>query len=442
MVWLVRDGDVLASAEIANGPAARRKGLLGREHLDGAFVIRPCRQVHTLGMRVPLDVAFCDARGRVLRTCNLRSLAPVAAPCGRPRSWWRRRPARSSDGGCAAATGSKSAGERTAVPERARVSDHRAGADRAGALVLVGTPIGNLGDLAPRAVEALRDADVIAAEDTRRTRALLTHAEIPARGRVRSVHAHNEQESAASVVDAVRAGKRVAYVTDAGMPGISDPGARLVRACLDEGFAVRSGAGPERGAVGAGGLRLPDRALRVRGVPAATWSGTQGTAGVARHRDPHDGALRVAPAGRDDARGAPRGVRAAPGGGGRPRAHEAVRGRVARHAGRRRRPRRVGDGTRRARDRARARARAARKRATKSSTRTCAPRSPKGCRARDAAARVATRPRRAAAPRVRRRDPPAQTLSASGLERRGCGSGHERVQPRYSSRRIVRKRIW
>jgi len=71
VVWLLRNGDVLASAEIANGPSARRKGLLGRDQLEGAFVLRPCRQVHTIGMRVPLDVAFCDARGRVLRTCSL-----------------------------------------------------------------------------------------------------------------------------------------------------------------------------------------------------------------------------------------------------------------------------------------------------------------------------------------------------------------------------------
>jgi 16S rRNA (cytidine1402-2'-O)-methyltransferase len=116
--------------------------------------------------------------------------------------------------------------------------------DASGALVLVGTPIGNLGDLSPRAVEALREADVIAAEDTRRTRALLTHAGIPGGARVRAVHAHNEQESAAMVVGDVRAGRRVAYVTDAGMPGISDPGSRLVRACLDAGLAVEVVPGP------------------------------------------------------------------------------------------------------------------------------------------------------------------------------------------------------
>lgn len=115
---------------------------------------------------------------------------------------------------------------------------------RAGALVLVGTPIGNLGDLAPRAVDALRDADVIAAEDTRRTRALLTHAGISGAGRVRAVHAHNEQESSEQVVREVKAGKRVAYVTDAGMPGISDPGSRLVRACIDAELPVEVVPGP------------------------------------------------------------------------------------------------------------------------------------------------------------------------------------------------------
>src|SRR5512134_2197182 len=103
---------------------------------------------------------------------------------------------------------------------------------REGALVLVSTPIGNLGDLSPRAVEVLRDADVIAAEDTRRTRNLLTHAGVPARGRLVSVHEHNERRRAADLVDEIRRGAVVAVVTDAGMPGISDPGARLVRACL------------------------------------------------------------------------------------------------------------------------------------------------------------------------------------------------------------------
>jgi 16S rRNA (cytidine1402-2'-O)-methyltransferase len=114
----------------------------------------------------------------------------------------------------------------------------------AGALILVGTPIGNLGDLTPRAVEALRDADVIAAEDTRRTRALLSHAGVRAGRRLRAVHGRNERRLAAVIVEEVRKGSRVVYATDAGMPGISDPGERLVRACLDAGLAVEVVPGP------------------------------------------------------------------------------------------------------------------------------------------------------------------------------------------------------
>jgi 16S rRNA (cytidine1402-2'-O)-methyltransferase len=118
------------------------------------------------------------------------------------------------------------------------------GSDSAGGLVLVGTPIGNLDDLSPRAVEALRVADVIAAEDTRRTRALLSHAGISAGSRLRAVHADNEHAVATRIVDEIRGGARVAVVTDAGMPGISDPGAALVRACLDAALTVEAVPGP------------------------------------------------------------------------------------------------------------------------------------------------------------------------------------------------------
>jgi len=70
-MWLVRDGDVLATAEVARDPRDRRRGLLGRDAFEGAFVIRHCRNVHTFGMRFPIDVAFCDVTGTVLRTCSL-----------------------------------------------------------------------------------------------------------------------------------------------------------------------------------------------------------------------------------------------------------------------------------------------------------------------------------------------------------------------------------
>src|SRR5664279_3441816 len=111
-------------------------------------------------------------------------------------------------------------------------------------LVVIGTPIGNLGDLSPRVVEVLRDADVIACEDTRRTRKLLSHAGIAADGRLRAVHAHNEAQEAERIVEEVRAGRTVAYATDAGMPGVSDPGARVVLACRQAGLAVQVVPGP------------------------------------------------------------------------------------------------------------------------------------------------------------------------------------------------------
>jgi len=73
MTWLIRDDDVLAVAEVAATRRARRRGLIGRDDLEGAIVLRPCRQVHTFGMRFPIDVAFCDRTGTVL---NLSTLAP------------------------------------------------------------------------------------------------------------------------------------------------------------------------------------------------------------------------------------------------------------------------------------------------------------------------------------------------------------------------------
>jgi 16S rRNA (cytidine1402-2'-O)-methyltransferase len=111
-------------------------------------------------------------------------------------------------------------------------------------LVLIGTPIGNLGDLSPRAAAVLADADVIACEDTRRTRRLLAHLGIPAGGRLRAVHEHNEAGEAARIVAEVGAGRTVAYATDAGMPTVSDPGACLVRACRHAGLPVEVVPGP------------------------------------------------------------------------------------------------------------------------------------------------------------------------------------------------------
>ncbi|HET6612212.1 MAG TPA: 16S rRNA (cytidine(1402)-2'-O)-methyltransferase [Kofleriaceae bacterium] len=113
----------------------------------------------------------------------------------------------------------------------------------AGSLVVVGTPIGNLEDMSPRAVRMLREADVIAAEDTRRARKLLTHFAI-AGPKVVSMFEGNEAARVAKLCEAMAAGARVAVISDAGMPGISDPGERLVRAAIDGGMAVEVIPGP------------------------------------------------------------------------------------------------------------------------------------------------------------------------------------------------------
>ncbi|MEZ5243612.1 MAG: 16S rRNA (cytidine(1402)-2'-O)-methyltransferase [Acidimicrobiales bacterium] len=112
-----------------------------------------------------------------------------------------------------------------------------------GTLVLVATPIGNLGDLAPRAVEELDGAALVCCEDTRRTGRLLAHAGV-ADARLRRVDDHTERRAAAEVLDLLASGSRVALVSDAGTPGISDPGARLVDAVLDAGFEVSVVPGP------------------------------------------------------------------------------------------------------------------------------------------------------------------------------------------------------
>lgn len=106
----------------------------------------------------------------------------------------------------------------------------------AGRLVIVATPIGNLDDLSPRAAAALRDADVVACEDTRRTATLLRHAGSAVR--MVPVHEHNEAGRAEDLVGRIGAGETVALVSDAGMPGISDPGARVIRAAIDAGVQV------------------------------------------------------------------------------------------------------------------------------------------------------------------------------------------------------------
>jgi len=110
-------------------------------------------------------------------------------------------------------------------------------------LVLVSTPIGNLGDLSPRALEALGQADLVYCEDTRRTRGLLTHAGLKG-VRLMSLHGHNEMARVEAVLAHLAEGRTVAVVSDAGTPAVSDPGGRLVSAAAAAGATVTTVPGP------------------------------------------------------------------------------------------------------------------------------------------------------------------------------------------------------
>jgi 16S rRNA (cytidine1402-2'-O)-methyltransferase len=113
---------------------------------------------------------------------------------------------------------------------------------RAPRLTLVATPIGNLDDLSPRAAAALREADLVACEDTRRTRVLMQR--VGGRAELMSVHQHNEAERTAIILERIRSGEAVALVSDAGTPAVSDPGARIVAAAHNAGLEVSMIPGP------------------------------------------------------------------------------------------------------------------------------------------------------------------------------------------------------
>lgn len=105
-----------------------------------------------------------------------------------------------------------------------------------GKLYIVATPIGNLADMSFRAVEILKSVDRVIAEDTRTTGNLLKHYGIEAK--LQAIHQHNEHHKLAGLLDDLRAGAKIAQVSDAGTPGISDPGFLLARACMDAGIPV------------------------------------------------------------------------------------------------------------------------------------------------------------------------------------------------------------
>ena len=136
-----------------------------------------------------------------------------------------------------------------------------------GKLIVCPTPIGNLEDITLRVLAALREADLIACEDTRRTGALLKNYGVS--GKLVSYYEQNERARSAELVKRMHDGEIVALVSDAGMPLVSDPGFVLVRGLRRRRARGRGAAGPVGGAGGAGGQRAAGRPLALRRVPAA-----------------------------------------------------------------------------------------------------------------------------------------------------------------------------
>ncbi len=136
-----------------------------------------------------------------------------------------------------------------------------------GALYLIATPIGNLEDITYRAVRLLGEADLIACEDTRHTRTLLDHYGISKP--TISYHEHNEAERAAELAEKMKTGVRIALVSDAGMPLVSDPGYRLVRAAIEAGVPVHPIPGPSAALAALAASGLPTDSFRFGGfLPA------------------------------------------------------------------------------------------------------------------------------------------------------------------------------
>jgi 16S rRNA (cytidine1402-2'-O)-methyltransferase len=132
-------------------------------------------------------------------------------------------------------------------------------------LYLVATPIGNLGDISIRALDTLRSVDLVASEDTRKTRVLLTHfgiskQQIP-------FHEHNEERAGLRIMELLTRGKSIALVTDAGTPGISDPGFTLVRRCIQANIPVTMIPGPAALIMAIVLSGLPVHSFTFRGFP-------------------------------------------------------------------------------------------------------------------------------------------------------------------------------
>src|ERR671925_603658 len=147
-------------------------------------------------------------------------------------------------------------------------------------IYVVGTPIGNLEDISLRALRVLKEVDLIACEDTRHTRKLLDHYGIGTR--TISYHEHNEASRAPELLRRLEHGERIALVSDAGMPGVSDPGYRVIKAAVERGIPVVPIPGPAAFIAALAASGLPTDAFEFRGfVPSKAGERRQALAQVA-----------------------------------------------------------------------------------------------------------------------------------------------------------------
>ncbi len=163
-----------------------------------------------------------------------------------------------------------SSADRSGNDEKQQIGES---SDRGEALTICPTPIGNLEDVTPRQRRALADADVIACEDSRRIGKLLEHLDIERRnGRPRLVpyHEHNERDAADRLERAIERGRRVVLVSDAGTPGISDPGFELIQRAIGTGRTVTALPGPVAAIVALTGSGLPMHDFQFRGFPPSS----------------------------------------------------------------------------------------------------------------------------------------------------------------------------
>lgn len=136
-----------------------------------------------------------------------------------------------------------------------------------GRLIVIGTPIGNLEDLSPRARRALESVAVLACEDTRRTRTLFSALGLQSPPRLLAYHEHNEREAAPGLAQLIEAGQDVGLVSDGGMPGISDPGYRLLSLCREREIAVEVISGPNAALAALLASGLPTSSFTFKGFP-------------------------------------------------------------------------------------------------------------------------------------------------------------------------------